>query len=133
MSTLAALAFGPILLAAATSSGPAAPDTRPLPSLVPNIIIDCYVVQSSSIGLGQFVRHLQIDGARRTVSVSDGLRGGAPRFLGDGRLVALDSDHIVFDFATANSAGRTEIDRRTGAFRYNDGRTLVRGSCREGS
>ena len=119
MQALAALATVPFLLAA----GPAA---------APDLVVDCYVVQSSSIGLGQFLRHLRVQPSRGVVSVSDGLRGGAPRFLGDGRLVTFDATRLVFDFASTTSAGRTEIDRRTGAFVYRDGRTVIQGTCQEG-
>lgn len=119
MRALAALVVMPILLAAS-------------PSTAPELVVDCYVVQSSSMGLGQFVRHLRVQPSRGVVSVSDGLRGGAPRFLGDGRLVILDANRLVFDFASATSSGRTEIDRRSGAFVYRDGRNVIQGSCREG-
>ncbi len=119
MHALAAFALAPLLLAAG-------------PSKAPDLVVDCYLVQSSSVGLGQFVRHLRVQPSRGVVSVSDGLRGGAPRFLGDGRLVTFDADRLVFDFASAGSSGRTEIDRRSGAFRYGDGRTVIQGTCQEG-
>lgn len=123
----AALALGSVLLDAAPGS---AADRARVDAA--DLVFDCYVVQSSSLGLGQFVRHLRVSPERRVVSVSDGVRGGAPRFLGDGRLVALDPARLVFDFASATSSGRTEIDRQSGAFRYRDGRTVISGTCQEG-
>ena len=119
MRALAALIAAPFLLAAG-------------PTAAPPLVIDCYVVQSSSIGIGQFVRHLRVQPARGVVSVSDGIRGAAPRFLGDGRLITLDPARLVFDFASTTSSGRTEIDRRSGAFVYRDGRTVIQGTCQEG-
>ncbi len=113
---LAAAALAPLLLAAS----PAPPAT---------LVLDCYVIQSDNVGLGQFVRHLEVDRARNVVSIADGMRGGAPRFVGNGRVVTLDAERLVYDFASTSSAGRTEIDRRSGAFLYRDGRTVLSGTC----
>ena len=112
------LALLPALLAAA----PAPPA---------GLVLDCYVEQTGRLGLGPFVRHLQVDPERGVVSIADGLRGGAPQFLGNGRLIALDPARLVFDFASTASAGRTTIDRRSGAFRYEDGRIVITGTCQE--
>ena len=120
MPVLATLALTPWLVAAAA---PAKPD----------LVLDCYVVQSSDIGLGQFVRHLVVRPDRAVVVIADGLRGAAPRWVGNGRLVSLDADRLIYDFASSLSAGRTEIDRHTGAFSYSDGRSVVRGSCQQSS
>ena len=95
----------------------------------PDLVMDCYVTQSSNVGLGQFVRHIEVRPARAVVVIADGLRGGAPKFIGNGRLVTLDADRLVYDFASSASAGRTQIDRRTGAFSYSDGQSVVRGTC----
>ncbi len=95
----------------------------------PLVVLDCYLVQSGSSGLGQFVRHLEINQSRAVVAIADGIGGGPPRFVGNGRLVSLDADHVIYDFASQSSAGRTEIDRRSGAFIYRDGRTVISGSC----
>ena len=95
-------------------------------------VLNCYVVQSSALGLGQFVRHLRIDKETGVVSISDGLRGGAVRFIGNGQLVAFDAARIVFDYESAESSGRTTIDRRSGRLLYRDGRATVSGSCQPG-
>lgn len=118
MSGLAAWALGPVLLAAA----PAAP---------PELVLDCYVVQSGDFGLGQFVRHIEVHAGSGRVTVSDSLRGGPLRFLGDGRLVSLDPAWLVFDVASPQSSGRTQIDRRSGAYSYSDGRVVVSGTCQQ--
>lgn len=117
MTGVATFALAPFLLVAA----PAPPD----------LAMDCYVMQSSNVGLGQFVRHLQVRPESALVVIADGLRGGTLRWVGNGRLVSLDQDRLVYDFESSLSAGRTEIDRRTGAFRYNDGRSVVRGTCQQ--
>lgn len=114
---------------------------RPAPALLASVLLaasparaaelalNCYLVQSGSLGLGQFVRHIQVDTEHGLVSVADGLRGGELRWLGNGRLIALDAGRLVFDFASPVSSGRTEIDRRNGAYVYRDGRTIIRGAC----
>ncbi|MDP9096397.1 MAG: hypothetical protein M3N26_07605 [Pseudomonadota bacterium] len=97
------------------------------------LALDCYVTQSDSLGLGPFVRHLDVIPERRVVTIADGLHGATPRFVGNGRLITLDADRLVFDFASTRSAGRTEIDRRSGAFRYLDGRVVLSGTCQASS
>ena len=114
------VALAPLLLAAAPAAS-----SNPEPPLV----LNCYVVQSGDLTLGQFVRHLEVHPDRGIVSVSDAMQGRSPRWLGNGKLVTLDADHLVYDFASTLSAGRTEIDRRSGNFTYNDGRTVIEGSC----
>ena len=99
----------------------------PLPPAA--LVLNCYLAQSGDLGMGQFVRHLEIFPDRGIVSVADGLRGAAPQFLGNGRLVTFDAKHIVYDFASPRSGGRTEIDRQTGALQYQGDRAAVRGSC----
>ena len=91
--------------------------------------MNCYVSQSGDLGTGQFVRHLEIFPDRDLVSIADGIRGAPPRFIGNGKLVQFDATHIVFDFASPRSGGRTEIDRRSGTLLYHGDRALVRGSC----
>ncbi len=118
MTGFATLALAPLILIAA-------------PAAKPDLVLDCYVTQSSNVELGQFVRHLEVRPSRATVVIADGLRGGAPRYVGNGKLIALDDDRVVYDFASSMSAGRTQIDRRTGAFNYSDGRTVVRGTCQQ--
>ena len=116
MSGLIGLALGPVLLAA--TPAPAA-----------GLVLDCYVVQSGDLSLGQFVRHIEVHADSGIVTVADSLRGGPLRFLGNGQLVSLDATQLVFDVATSASSGRTEIDRRSGAYVYNDGRVVIRGTC----
>ncbi len=99
------------------------------PARAPAVAFNCYLVQSGNVALGQFVRHIQVDTETGLVSLADGLRGGAMRWVGNGRLVAIDDERLVFDFASPSSSGRTEIDRKSGAYLYNDGRTVIRGAC----
>ncbi|MDP9095253.1 MAG: hypothetical protein M3N26_01635 [Pseudomonadota bacterium] len=99
----------------------------PLPQA--ELVLNCYVSQSGDLGLGQFVRHLEIFPDRGIVSISDGVRGSPPQFVGNGRLVAFDAKRIVFEFASPRSGGRTEIDRASGALSYTGDRAAVRGSC----
>ena len=99
----------------------------PLPPA--ELVLNCYVAQSGDLSIGQFVRHLEIFPDRGIVSIADGLRGAAPQFIGNGKLVAFDAKRIVYDFASPRSGGRTEIDRTTGALLYHGDRALVRGSC----
>jgi hypothetical protein len=99
----------------------------PLPPA--QLVLNCYVAQSGDFMLGQFVRHLEIFPDRGVVSVSDGLGGAPPQFIGNGRLVAFDAARVVYDFASPRSGGRTEIDRKTGTLLYHGDRALVRGSC----
>lgn len=122
MTGLATFAFVPLLASAQLVAVPASQ---------PDLVMDCYVTQSSNVGLGQFVRHIEVRPGRAVVVIADGLRGGAPRWVGNGRLVALDADRLIYDFASSTSAGRTQIDRRTGAFSYSDGRNVVRGTCEQ--
>lgn len=114
-------------LALLTALWPAAAPAEPT-----ELVLNCYVVQSSAVQLGQFVRHLRIDEQTRSVSISDGLRGGGVRFVGDGSLVELSPDRIVYDYVSAISSGRTVIDRRNGRFHYSDGRSTVTGTCEPG-
>lgn len=93
------------------------------------LVLNCYVAQSGDLSIGQFVRHLEFFPDRGIVTIADAMRGGAPQFVGNGKLVAFDAKHIVFDFASPRSGGRTEIDRGTGALMYQGDRALVRGSC----
>ncbi len=93
------------------------------------LVLNCYVAQSGDLAIGQFVRHLEIFPDRGIVSVSDGLGGAPPQFIGNGKLVTFDAAHIVYDFASPRSGGRTEIDRKTGTPLYHGDRALVRGSC----
>ena len=99
----------------------------PLPP--PELVLNCYVSQSGDLAMGQFVRHLEIFPDRGIVSVADGLNGGPPRFIGNGKLIAFDASKVVFDFASTTSGGRTEIDRHSGTLLYHGDRALVRGSC----
>ena len=99
----------------------------PLPPA--QLVLNCYVAQSGDLGMGQFVRHIEIFPDRGIVSISDGLRGAAPRFVGNGKLVQFDAARVVFDFASPRSGGRTEIDRNSGTLLYHGDRALVRGSC----
>lgn len=99
------------------------------PAQPANLVLNCYLVETGRLGLGQFVRHLEVRPARSLVVIADGLRGGPPRWVGNGHLVALDANRLVYDFASSLSAGRTEIDRRSGAFHYSDGRTAITGTC----
>lgn len=92
-------------------------------------MLNCYVAQSGDLTLGQFVRHLEIFPDRGIVSISDGLGGAPPQFVGNGRLVTFDAVRIIYDFASPRSGGRTEIDRKTGILLYHGDRALVRGSC----
>ena len=112
----ALLVFWPVALAAAPTAPPA-------------LVLNCYVAQSGDLTLGQFVRHLEIFPDRGIVSISDGLRGGPPQFIGNGKLVAFDAARVVFDFASPRSDGRTEIDRRSGTLLFHGDRALVSGSC----
>lgn len=116
LTALAPFVLAPALLVAA-------------PARQPGLVLDCYVTQSGRLGLGQFVRHLEIRPARALVVIADALRGGPPRWVGNGRLVFLDADRLVYDFASSTSAGRTEVDRRTGAFVYRDGPNVISGTC----
>lgn len=93
------------------------------------LVLNCYVSQSGDLGLGQFVRHLEVFPDRGIVSVADGVRGEAPRFIGNGRLIAFDANRVVYDFASSTSGGRTEIDRHAGTLLYSGDRARVRGSC----
>ena len=88
------------------------------------LVLNCYVAQSGDLSLGQFVRHLEIFPDRGIVSVSDGLGGAAPRFVGNGKLITFDAAQIVYDFASPHSGGRTEIDRKTGTLLYHGDRAL---------
>ena len=110
------------LVAAAASLCAAAPPPAAL-------ALNCYVAQSGDLSIGQFVRHLDFFPDRGIVAIADGMHGGAPQFVGNGKLVTFDAKHIVFDFASPRSAGRTEIDRATGALMYQGDHALVRGSC----
>lgn len=111
-----ALAGFPIVLAAA-----------PLPRA--QVVLNCYVSQSGGLAIGQFVRHLEVFPDRGIVSISDGLGGASPQFIGNGKLITFDAAQIVYDFASARSGGRTEIDRKTGMLLYHGGSADVRGSC----
>ena len=123
MTSLATFAAAAMLLSSAAAlAAPAAP---------PDLVMNCYLTQSSDVGLGQFVRHIEVRSERAAVIIADGLRGGAPRWLGNGKLVALDAERLIYDFASQASAGRTLIDRRTGAYSYSDGRNVVRGTCEQ--
>lgn len=117
MKTLVALAGAGFLVGAAA----------PLPAA--ELVLNCYLAQSGDLGIGQFVRHLEVFPDRGIVSISDGMRGGPPQFVGNGKLVAFDAKHVVFDFASPRSGGRTEIDRATGTLAYRGDRAAVRGSC----
>lgn len=133
--TRRAAASAALLLAALLLAGSqvwAAPPPRPAPAAAPDVVIDCYLTQSSAIQLGQFVRHLRVQPKRGVVSISDGVRGGTVRFLGDGHIVSFDADRLVYDFASYSSSGRTVIDRKTGGFQYSDGHSSITGSCQEG-
>lgn len=114
-----ALALAPlaILLMAAAAAAPG------------DLVLNCYVAQSGDLSMGQFVRHLVIRPSRGVVSISDGIGGAPPSFVGNGRLLSFDATRVVFDFASPRSAGRTEIDLRTGALAYDGDRARVRGSC----
>ena len=91
--------------------------------------MNCYLTQSGDLGIGQFVRHLEVFPDRGIVGISDGLRGSAPQFVGNGRLVTFNAKRVVFDFASPRSGGRTEIERATGTLVYRGDRAAVRGSC----
>ncbi len=143
MRRLWLLALAPVLLSAAPPRdvGDSVPPRDAGSSVPPRdaagaaeFVLDCYLDQSGQLGIGQFVRHLQVYPGRGIVSIADGPRGGAaPRFVGNGRLVVLDAARLIFDFESPSSTGRTEIDRRSGAFRYADGRTVISGSCQPSS
>jgi hypothetical protein len=120
LPALAALVLAPALLVAAPAKQPAKQQ---------DLVLDCYVTQSDRLRLGQFVRHLEVRPGQELVVIADELRGGPLRWVGNGRLVSLDADRLVYDFESSNSAGRTEIDRRTGAFIYRDGRSVISGTC----
>lgn len=94
-----------------------------------HLVLDCYLRQSGSLGLGQFVRHLTVVPEQGLVLIADGLGGGTPQFVGNGHLVALDASRLVYDYRGAGSSGRTEIDRRSGAFVYRDGPREITGRC----
>lgn len=117
MNQILALAGATLLAGAAAPLPPA------------ELVLNCYLAQSGDLGIGQFVRHLEIFTDRGIVSISDGMRGAPPQFVGNGKLVAFDAKHVVFDFASPRSGGRTEIDRATGALNYRGDRAAVRGSC----
>lgn len=119
----AAAAIGSVMLAASPA---------PMPRPPSDLVLDCYVVQYGSASAGQFVRHLQVHPGRGVVSVSDSVRGRAPRFIGDGHLVTLDSQRLIYDFGSSTSSGQTTVDRTTGAFLYRDGRNVISGTCHEG-
>ena len=108
-------------------AGPLPLAAAPLPPA--QLVLNCYVAQSGDLTLGQFVRHLEIFPDRGIVSISDGLSGAPPQFIGNGKLITFDAAHVVYDFASARSGGRTEIDRKTGTLLYHGDRALVRGSC----
>ena len=116
MRSLAVVAVAGLLMAAA-------------PGPQGDLVLNCYVTQSGDLSVGQFVRHLVIFPTRGIVSISDGIGGAPPSFVGNGRLITLDATRVVFDFASPRSAGRTEIDLRTGALAYEGDRARVRGSC----
>jgi hypothetical protein len=116
-----------LLAAAFAIAAPTALAAAPLPPA--QLVLNCYVAQSGNLTLGQFIRHLEIFPDRGIVSISDGLSGAPPQFIGNGKLVTFDAAHIVYDFASPRSGGRTEIDRKTGALLYHGDRALVRGSC----
>ena len=99
----------------------------PLPRA--ELVLNCYLIQSGDLGMGQFVRHLEVFPERGIVSIADGIRGSAPQYIGAGRLIAFDAKHVVYDFASPRSGGRTEIDRLTGALSYRGDRAAVSGSC----
>lgn len=122
MTGLATLALGSVLASAQLIAAPPP---------APDLVLNCYVTQSSNTGLGQFVRHIEVRPGRDVVVIADGVRGRALRWVGNGTLVSLDPDRLVYDFASSTSAGRTEIDRHTGAFSYNDGKSVVRGTCEQ--
>jgi hypothetical protein len=124
VSGLAALALGPALLAAAPAPAP-----PPAPASGSDLVLDCYVMQSGDLSIGQFVRHIEVHANSGVVSVADSVRGGPLRFLGNGQLISLDATRLVFDVASSASSGRTEIDRGSGAYVYNDGRVVIRGTC----
>lgn len=111
-----------LLLAAAIAltAGPAASSRT--------LVLNCYLRQFGVGGIVDFVRHLDFDGAGG-VGISDDLGAGFV-YLGRGRLLRSDKLRIAFDFASPLSAGRTEIDRRTGMFRYTGGAfTAITGTC----
>lgn len=112
---------------ALVGAGLAVGAAAPLPPA--ELVLNCYLAQSGDLGIGQFVRHLEIFPDRGIVSISDGVRGAPPQFIGNGKLVTLDAKRVVFDFASPRSGGRTEIDRATGALAYRGDRAAVRGSC----
>ena len=112
-----------LALVGALAAGAAAP----LPPA--ELVLNCYLTQSGDLGIGQFVRHLEVFPDRGIVGISDGLRGSAPQFVGNGRLVTFDAKRVVFDFASPRSGGRTEIERATGTLVYRGDRAAVRGSC----
>ena len=116
-----------LLATAVALAAPTALAAAPLPPA--QLVLNCYVAQSGDLTLGQFTRHLEIFPDRGIVSISDGLSGAPPRFIGNGKLVTFDAAHIVYDFASPRSGGRTEIDRKTGALLYHGDRAVVRGSC----
>ncbi len=122
-ASVAAIALGSIALVAAPSRMPQAPT---------DLVLDCYVVQYGNASAGQFVRHLHVHPERGVVSISDSVRGRGPRFIGDGHLVTLDSERLVYEFGSTASSGQTTVDRRSGTFLYRDGRNVISGSCREG-
>ena len=118
----------PALAAAfAVLAVPAALEAAPQPGA--QLVLNCYVAQSGDLALGQFVRHLEIFPDRGIVSISDGLGGAPPSFVGNGKLITFDANQIVYDFASPRSGGRTEIDRKTGTLLYHGDRAVVRGSC----
>lgn len=111
------------LVGAALLVGAAAPSPKA------ELVLNCYLTQSGDLGMGQFVRHLQIFPDRGIVSIADGVRGAPPTYVGAGRLVAFDAKHVVYDFASPRSGGRTEIDRTTGVLTYRGDRAAVSGTC----
>ena len=111
------------LLAAAAALGAAAPPPQAA------LVLNCYVAQSGDLSIGQFVRHLEIFPDRGIVAIADAMRGGTPQFIGNGKLITFDAKHVVFDFASPRSGGRTDIDRETGALTFQGGSAVVRGSC----
>ena len=100
----------------------------PVPASARDLVLICYLRQFASGAAIDFIRRLDFEPGG-TVGIADDLGSGF-QYLGRARLLRSDKLVIAFDFASPLSAGRTQIDRRTGAFHYSgEAFTSISGTC----
>ncbi len=94
-----------------------------------DLVLVCYLRQSGGGVPSSFIRRVEIDVKDATVSLADSPGAGFLPLGYYGRLVTMDKNTIVFDYASPTSSGRSTINRTDGAFFFTDQKSVTRGTC----